>query len=295
VDKDNTVIGFIGTGVMGRSMAGHLIKNGYRLHVYNRTKAKAETLIGDGATWENSTALLAACCDVIVTIVGFPKDVEQVYFGSDGLIENARPDTCLIDMTTSEPELAARIDEECRKLGLHALDAPVSGGDTGARQARLSVMVGGEEDVFNAVLPLFETMGRNIVLQGKAGSGQHTKMANQIAIASNMMGVCEALAYATKSGLDPSRVLESIESGAAGSWSLSNLGPRMIAGNFEPGFFVKHFLKDMKIGLKSARAMGLPTPGLELARSLYGELAEKGHENDGTHGLYRLFSGGRGL
>lgn len=289
LSKENTVIGFIGTGVMGKSMAGHLLKAGYTLHVFNRTKSKAEELIQNNAIWEDSPSDIARNCNVIITIVGFPNDVEEVYLGEKGIIQHAKEGSYLIDMTTSKPNLAVKIYEESKKKGIYALDAPVSGGDTGARQAGLSIMVGGDEEIFDTILPIFQLMGKNIVLQGKAGSGQHTKMCNQIAIASGMMGVCEAIAYAKKSGLDPTTVLKSIEKGAAGSWSLSNLAPRIINDNFEPGFFVKHFIKDMGIAFETAGDMGLDTPGLELAKSLYEKLAEQGGENDGTQALFKLY------
>ncbi|MBD7970847.1 NAD(P)-dependent oxidoreductase [Paenibacillus gallinarum] len=289
VSPEQTTVGFIGTGVMGKSMAGHLQKAGYALHVYTRTAAKAEELIKQGATWHESPASLAAACGVIITMVGYPKDVEEIYLGENGIIANAPSGAYLIDMTTSSPQLAARIYEEALKSGLHALDAPVSGGDIGAKNAKLSIMVGGEKTDYEAVRPIFELMGKNIVHQGPAGAGQHTKMCNQIAIASNMMGVCEALAYAKTSGLDPEIVLKSIETGAAGSWSLSNLGPRMIAGDYEPGFFVKHFIKDMGIALSSAEEMGLQTPGLALAKSLYEELSELGYDDKGTQILYQYY------
>ena len=287
VSPEQTTVGFIGTGVMGKSMAGHLQKAGYALHVYTRTAAKAEELIKQGATWHESPASLAAACGVIITMVGYPKDVEEIYLGENGIIANAPSGAYLIDMTTSSPQLAARIYEEALKSGL--LDAPVSGGDIGAKNATLSIMVGGEKADYEAVRPIFELMGKNIVHQGPAGAGQHTKMCNQIAIASNMMGVCEALAYAKTSGLDPEIVLKSIETGAAGSWSLSNLGPRMIAGDYEPGFFVKHFIKDMGIALSSAEEMGLQTPGLALAKSLYEELSELGYDDKGTQILYQYY------
>ncbi|HEY2494440.1 MAG TPA: NAD(P)-dependent oxidoreductase [Paenibacillus sp.] len=284
---ENTVVGFIGTGVMGRSMAKHIQKAGYPLHVYTRTASKAEELVNDGAVWHDTAAKLAEACDVVITIVGYPKDVEEIYLDADGLVANAKSGAYLIDMTTSSPQLAERIYEASTVKGIHALDAPVSGGDIGAKGGTLSIMVGGDETDFEAVRPLFELMGANIVLQGKAGAGQHTKMCNQIAIASNMMGVCEALAYAKTSGLDANTVLKSIESGAAGSWSLSNLGPRIIAGNDEPGFYVKHFIKDMGIALAAAKDMGLDTPALALSESLYKELADKGYEDKGTQVLYK--------
>ncbi|MCQ6264986.1 NAD(P)-dependent oxidoreductase [Fictibacillus sp. WQ 8-8] len=280
-------IGFIGTGVMGKSMAAHLLKAGHSVHIYTRTREKAEELLSQGAEWKSTVAEVAQASQVVVTMVGYPSDVEEVYFGENGILENAAKGSYVMDMTTSSPRLAEKISSTAKELGLHALDAPVSGGDVGAREARLSIMAGGEKEDFEAVLPILQLMGQNIVYQGKAGAGQHTKMCNQIAIASGMIGVCEAIIYAEKAGLDPSTVLKSIESGAAGSWSLSNLAPRIIKGNFEPGFYVKHFIKDMKIALESAEEMGLLTPGLKLAKDLYEELAEIGEENSGTHALYK--------
>ncbi|MDM5201466.1 NAD(P)-dependent oxidoreductase [Fictibacillus enclensis] len=285
--SEKKTVGFVGTGVMGKSMAAHLLKAGHPVHIYTRTKEKAEDLIQQGAQWKNTVAEVAQTSQVVISMVGYPSDVEEVYFGEKGILENAEEGTYLIDMTTSSPLLAQKIDARAKELNLHALDAPVSGGDVGAREARLSIMVGGEKEDFEAVLPVFELMGQNIVYQGKAGAGQHTKMCNQIAIASGMIGVCEAVIYAEKAGLDPNTVLKSIESGAAGSWSLSNLAPRIINGNFEPGFYVKHFIKDMKIALESAGEMGILTPGLQLAKDLYEELAEMGEENSGTHALYK--------
>lgn len=286
---ETTVIGFVGIGVMGKSMAGHLLEAGYQVRVYNRTKAKAEDLLRQGAIWEKTLADLAANCNVIVTMIGYPKDVEIVYLGDDGLLNNAKPGTYFLDMTTSSPELAVRIYREAKVRGLQALDAPVSGGDVGAQEARLAIMVGGEPEAFANVRPILELMGKNIVLQGAAGAGQHTKMCNQIAIASNMMGVCEAMAYAKKAGLDPKLVLKSIETGAAGSWSLSNLAPRMLSGNFEAGFYVKHFIKDMKIAIESAQQMDLDTPGLQQAIKLYNQLSSQGEENSGTQALFKLY------
>ena len=281
-------IGFIGTGVMGKSMAGHILAAGHRLHVYNRTKAKAGELIERGAIWHDRPDELAGACDLIFTVVGYPSDVEQLYLGKSGLIASGKPGAYFVDMTTSSPALARRIYDAAKERGIHVLDAPVSGGDIGAREARLSIMVGGDRETFEAVRPILGLMGTNIVLQGGPGAGQHTKMCNQIAIAGGMMGVCESLAYASRAGLDPKTVLASIETGAAGSWSLSNLGPRIIDGNFEPGFYVKHFIKDMKIALESADEMGLDLPGLALARSLYERLAALGYEDKGTHALYLL-------
>lgn len=289
INKENMAIGFIGTGVMGKSMAGHLVQAGYGVKVYNRTKARTEELVQMGAEWKETVAELAAECDVIITMVGYPKDVEEVYLGEKGIVAQAKPGSYLIDMTTSTPSLAQRIYEQAQAKGLFSLDAPVSGGDVGAKEARLAIMVGGDQEAFAAMLPIFNIMGKNIVLQGAAGAGQHTKMCNQVAIASNMIGVCEAMAYAEKAGLSPETVLKSIETGAAGSWSLSNLAPRMIAGDFKPGFYVKHFIKDMVIALDSARDMGLMTPGLELAKSLYDELATRGEENSGTQVLFKHY------
>ena len=287
--KGKTTVGFIGLGVMGHSMAGHVLRGGFDVLVYNRSKQKTLDLLTQGAVWKDDIFSLAEKSDIVVTMVGYPKDVEEVYLGERGIVSAARPGTVLIDMTTSSPKLAERIAAAAARKGLFALDAPVSGGDKGAREATLSIMVGGDEAVFEDMLPLFQLMGKNIVLQGGPGSGQHTKMANQIAIASNMMGVCEALAYAKKSGLDTERVLSSISGGAAGSWSLSNLAPRILAGNFAPGFFVKHFIKDMKIALEEADRMGMDAPGLKQAFALYEELAAKGCENDGTHALFKLY------
>jgi len=287
--KGKTTVGFIGLGVMGHSMAGHVLRGGFDVLVYNRSKQKTLDLLTQGAVWKDDIFSLAEKSDIVVTMVGYPKDVEEVYLGERGIVSAARPGTVLIDMTTSSPKLAERIAAAAARKGLFALDAPVSGGDKGAREATLSIMVGGDEAVFEDMLPLFQLMGKNIVLQGGPGSGQHTKMANQIAIASNMMGVCEALAYAKKSGLDTERVLSSISGGAAGSWSLSNLAPRILAGNFAPGFFVKHFIKDMKIALEEADRMGMDAPGLKQAFALYEELAAKGCENDGTHALFKRY------
>ncbi len=287
--EQKPTVGFIGIGVMGRSMAGHLLDAGYSVHVYNRTQAKAKDLVDRGAQWQSSPGKVAAAADVIITIVGFPVDVESVYLGEDGVLAQARSGSLAIDMTTSCPNLASRIAQEAAAKGIEVLDAPVSGGDIGAREARLSIMVGGSVSGFERALPLFEIMGKNIVHQGPAGSGQHTKMCNQIAIASGMMAISEAMAYAKKSGLQPETVLKSIESGAAGSWSLTNLAPRVLKGDYAPGFFVKHFIKDMKIAIESAQAMGLDLPGLQLAKKLYDQLASKGCEDDGTQALFKLY------
>lgn len=289
---DKETIAFIGTGVMGRSMAGHLLAAGYPLNVYTRTKAKADPLVSQGAVWKDSVAEASKDSQIVITIVGFPNDVEAVYLGDDGIVANAKPGSLLIDMTTSSPDLAVRIHEQAKSKGSESLDAPVSGGDIGAREARLSIMVGGGQEAFERATPAFEKMGKNIVLQGSAGSGQHTKMCNQVAIASGMVSICEAMAYAKKSGLDPMTVLKSIESGAAGSWSLSNLAPRFLKGNFDPGFFVKHFIKDMRIALESAERMNLELPGLAQAKKLYEKLASQGGEDYGTQALFKLYEAG---
>ncbi|MFI5460235.1 MAG: NAD(P)-dependent oxidoreductase [Isosphaerales bacterium] len=280
-----TRIGWIGTGVMGSSMCGHLIAAGYRATVFNRTAEKARPLVEKGARLADSPQAVADASDVVFTIVGYPRDVREVTLGESGTLAGARPGTVLVDMTTSEPALALEIDHAARARNVHAVDAPVSGGDVGAREARLSIMIGGEREVVDALRPLFATMGKTIIHQGPAGAGQHTKMVNQVLIATNMIGVCEALLYAFKAGLDLNVVLESVGSGAAGSWSLNNLGPRIIAGNFEPGFFVEHFLKDMGIALAEARRMGLSLPGLALAEQLYRAVAAQGYARKGTHAL----------
>ena len=283
-------IGFIGLGVMGRSMASNLLKAGFHLTVYNRTKASADKLLGAGAVWADSPAEVMRAADAVITIVGYPRDVEQVYFGEKGLFEGFSAGKLVIDMTTSSPILAERIGKKAAELGGEALDAPVSGGDVGARDAKLTIMAGGSEKAFKEAEPLFAAMGKEWRLQGGWGAGQHTKMANQIAIASNMMGVCEALTYARRAGLNPENVLAAIYGGAAGSFSMSNLAPRMLKGDFKPGFYVKHFIKDMGIALDCAHQMKLELPGLELADRLYRKLAEQGGENDGTQALYKLYN-----
>jgi 3-hydroxyisobutyrate dehydrogenase len=282
-------IAFIGTGVMGRSMAGHLLKAGHRLHVHNRTRARAQALLDAGAHWHDSAGAAAAEADFVFTIVGFPADVEEVYLSPDGIVARARRGAVLVDLTTSSPLLARRIAAAAGARGLAALDAPVSGGDVGAREARLVIMVGGDPAAFARARPLLETMGRNIVLHGGSGAGQHCKMANQISIASIMMSWCEALTYARRAGLDPARVIESIGGGAAASWSLNHLAPRALQGDFAPGFYVKHFLKDMRIALESAAEMQLDLPGLALAKRLYDDVAGRGWEDNGTQVLWRYY------
>jgi 3-hydroxyisobutyrate dehydrogenase len=280
-----TRIGWIGTGVMGSSMCGHLIAAGYQATVYNRSRSKTKGLVERGAKEAGSPRAVAETSDVTFTIVGFPRDVREVTLGPDGTLAGARPESILVDMTTSEPALAVEVFEAAKAKGVHSIDAPVSGGDIGAREARLSIMIGGEPEIVAALQPLFQTMGKTIVHQGPAGAGQHTKMVNQVLIASNMIGVCEGLLYGFKAGLDLNLVMQSVASGAAGSWSLSNLGTRMIAGNFDPGFFVEHFLKDMGIALAESRRMKLALPGLALAEQLYRAVEAQGDGRKGTHAL----------
>jgi 3-hydroxyisobutyrate dehydrogenase len=285
ISPTSTRLGWIGTGVMGTSMCGHLLAAGYAVTVFNRTRGRAEPLLARGAAWAETPAAVARAADVVFTMVGYPADVRAVLLGADGALAGAAPGAILVDMTTSEPSLAVEIAARAAAQGVHSVDAPVSGGDVGAREARLSIMVGGERAVVDALAPLFQIMGKTIVHQGGPGAGQHTKMVNQILIATNMIGVCEALLYGYRAGLDLPTVLASVGSGAAGSWSLANLGPRIIANRFEPGFFVEHFIKDMGIALAEARRMGLALPGLALAQQLYLALAAQGHARDGTHAL----------
>jgi 3-hydroxyisobutyrate dehydrogenase len=284
-DPGSTRIGWIGTGVMGRWMCQHLISKGYKATVYNRSKAKAQPLLEQGAAWAGTPKQVAQASDIVFAIVGFPKDVREVFLGSDGALAGARAGAILVDMTTSEPALAVEIYQAARAKGVHSVDAPVSGGDVGAKNAALSIMTGGDTEVLEALKPCLECMGKTIIHQGGAGAGQHTKMVNQILIASNMVGVCEALLYAFKSGLDAKTVLQSVGVGAAGSWSLNNLGPRIIDRNFEPGFFVEHFIKDMGIALDEAKRLGLVLPGLALANQLYLAVQAQGYGRKGTHAL----------
>lgn len=285
INPTSTRVGWIGTGVMGQSMCGHLIDAGYRATVFNRSPDKLKGLVAKGATAAASPRQVAEQSDVVFTIVGFPRDVEQVILGSDGVLEGCSEGMTIVDMTTSQPSLAERIADAAGKLGVSSIDAPVSGGDTGARNAALSIMIGGDADDVTRVRPLFELMGKTIVHQGPAGRGQHTKMVNQTLIASGMIAVCEGLLYATKAGLDLPTVLQSVSSGAAGSWSLSNLAPRMIDGDFDPGFFVEHFIKDMGIALDEAAKLNLSLPGLAMAHQLYQAVAAQGHQKDGTQAL----------
>ena len=281
----STKVGWIGTGVMGTSMSGHLIDKGFATTVYNRTKERAKPLLDKGAKWADSPRAVAEQTDVIFTIVGFPRDVRQVILGEQGALAGCKEGNILVDMTTSEPSLAVEIAKAAKAKGVHSVDAPVSGGDIGAKEARLSIMIGGDKAIVEALQPCWEAMGKTIVHQGPPGAGQHTKMVNQTLIATNMIGVCEALLYAYKAGLDLNTVMQSVASGAAGSWSLSNLGTRIIANNFDPGFFVEHFIKDMGIALDEANRMGLALPGLALSKQLYLALQAQGHGRAGTHAL----------
>ena len=280
-----TRIGWIGLGVMGAPMCGHLRAAGYETSVFSRTREKARPLLDAGAVWAESPEDVAQRSDVTFSLVGFPADVREVVLGGRGALAGCAPGSVLVDMTTSAPALAREIARAAQARGVHSVDAPVSGGDVGAREARLSIMVGGAAEAVAAVRPLLEVMGRTVVHQGGPGAGQHTKLVNQTLIASNMVGVCEGLLYALRAGLDPERVLESVASGAAGSWSLANLAPRMLAGDFAPGFFVEHFLKDMSLALEEADRMGLELPGLALARRVYAHLAATGRGRDGTQAL----------
>jgi 3-hydroxyisobutyrate dehydrogenase len=278
-------IGWIGTGVMGAPMAGHLLGAGYPVSVFNRTRSRAEELIAAGATWRDSPAELAADCDAVFLMLGYPADVSETVLGEGAVLEALASGSLLIDMTTSEPALAQEIHRAAIAKGVHALDAPVSGGDVGARNATLVIMVGGEAEAYAQAQPLLSVLGQTIVHQGGAGSGQQTKMMNQIAIAAGMIGICEALVYAHRAGLDLARAIDTIKDGAAGSWSLTNYGPRLLRGDLEPGFKVDHFIKDLGIALSDARRLGVSLPGTALAQQLYVAAASQGLGQKGTHAL----------
>ncbi len=288
-------IGWIGTGVMGRSMCGHLLKAGSAVSVFTRTREKASDLLKAGASWCAAPAEVARGSEVVFTMVGFPSDVEQVYLAADGILAGARGGSLVVDMTTSEPSLARRIHAEAKARSVASLDAPVSGGDIGAREAKLAIMVGGEREAFDRALPLFKRMGETIALMGGPGAGQHTKMVNQITIAGNMIGVVESLLYAHKAGLGLDAVIDIIGKGAAASWSLNNLGRRIAKGDFNPGFYIKHFVKDMGIALQEAKAMKLSLPGLALVNQFYVAAQAQGLENLGTQGLYRVLAAMNGV
>ncbi len=281
-------IGWIGTGVMGKSMCTHILKKGYALSVYNRTREKAGELCKEGASWLATPGDVAAASDVTFTMVGEPADVEQVILGKGGVLERSRPGSVIVDMTTSEPSLARRIYEEAKDKSVSSLDAPVSGGDVGAREGTLAIMAGGDEEAFKQVLPVFELMGKNIAYMGGPGTGQHTKMSNQIVIAAAMVGVVESLLYARRAGLDLDAVIDIIGKGAASSWSLNQLGRRIVKGDFAPGFYIRHFVKDMGIALLEARRMKLSLPGLALANQFYTAAMAEGLETEGTQALYKV-------
>ena len=284
-EPGTTRVGWIGTGVMGLSMCGHVLDAGYDVTVHNRTRDRAQPLLERGATWADTPGAVAAASDVVCSIVGYPGDVREVLLGDDGALSGAAAGSVLVDLTTSEPSLAVEIAGAAAARGVASVDAPVSGGDVGARNATLSIMVGGDEEAVERVRPLFETFGKTIVRQGGPGAGQHTKMVNQTLIAGAMIGVCEALLYAYRAGLDLETVLSSVEPGAAGSWSLTNYAPRMLRGDFEPGFVVEHFVKDMGIALAEARRMNLSLPGLALVQQLYVALMAQGQGRKGTQSL----------
>jgi 3-hydroxyisobutyrate dehydrogenase len=287
-------IGWIGTGVMGASMAGHLQKAGHEMVVYNRSRAKAEDLIRRGATWCGTPAEIASGAEIVFTMVGNPRDVEEVYMGGHGVFSAGGPARIVVDMSTSRPSLARVLAEKAGSLGMESLDAPVSGGDVGARNAALAIMVGGKKETFEEVLPLFQLMGKTISLMGGPGAGQHTKMCNQILVAGTMIGVCESLLYAVKVGLDPQAVIDVIGKGAASSYLINTLGPRIVQGDYAPGFMVEHFIKDMGIALAEAEAVGLSLPGLSLVKELYSAVKGQGHGRDGHQILYlvlKRFSG----
>ena len=282
-------IGFIGVGVMGRGMVANLLKRGHEVTVYTRTKAKAQVVLDAGARWADSPAQAASQAQAVITIVGYPKDVEQVYFGPQGVLEGAKPGAVLIDMTTTSPKLSQRIYQAAKAKGLAALDAPVSGGDAGARQGTLAIMVGGDREAFDRMMPVFEAMGQNIRYEGGPGCGQHAKMANQIAIAGTLAGVCEALTYARKAGLDQSLLIDTIKTGAAGSWQLTGNGTKMVAGDYAPGFYIKHFIKDMKLAGEEGADRGLELPVLQTVLAMFQQLDQAGYGDEGTQALIRKY------
>ncbi|MFW9781056.1 MAG: NAD(P)-dependent oxidoreductase [Candidatus Heimdallarchaeota archaeon] len=288
-------VGWIGTGVMGKSMCRHILNAGYEVSIYNRTKKKSEDLVKIGAIWRPNAKEVAENSDIIFTIVGYPKDVEEIFFGEQGIMEGIKPNSIIVDMTTSEPTLAQRIYQQIQMKESFFIDAPVSGGDIGAREGTLAIMAGGDKEIYEKVLPFFNLMGKNVAYMGKAGAGQHTKMSNQILIASTMIGVVESLLYAYKAGNDLIKVINVIGKGAAGCWSINNLGPRIVKENFDPGFFIKHFVKDMGIALQEAKQMNLALPGLALAYQFYVSAIAMGLENLGTQGLYKVFAKMNGI
>lgn len=278
-------LGWIGAGVMGVPMCGHLLSAGYSLRINSRTRSKADALITQGAAWCESPAQVAACSDIIFTMVGRPGEVRDVYFAERGVFTGLRAGSIVVDMGTTPPSLTSEISQRARAMQAHALDAPVSGGDVGAINATLSIMVGGDAASFNAVRPLFDCMAKTVTWMGQAGNGQHAKMANQLVVAGTMIGVCEALVYAARAGVDLDTLVSVISQGAAGCWTLDNLAPRIITGDDAPGFMVDHFVKDLGIALQEAEQMGLSLPGLELATVLYKKVQDIGHGQSGTQAL----------
>lgn len=282
-------IAFIGAGVMGRGMISNLLASGYSVRVYTRTKASAQPCVKQGALWCDTVKDAVRGAEAVITIVGYPKDVEQVYFGEGGILENAAPGTYVIDMTTSSPRLAVKIWEKAKEKGMFALDAPVSGGDTGAKNGTLTVMAGGDRQAFESCVPIFEAVGKSIRYCGQAGSGQHTKMANQIAIAGAVAGVAEAISYAEEAGLDPVETLTTISSGAAGSWQMSNNGMKMAREDYAPGFYIKHFIKDMALAVEEADARALNLPVLRDVLNMYRDMEKDGLGDEGTQAIIKAY------
>jgi len=295
MEEKKAKIGWVGTGVMGNPMCGHIVDAGYAVTVFTRTKAKADNLLKQGAGWAPTPRETAAQSDIVFTIVAYPRDVEQVILSDDGVLSGLKEGGIIVDMTTSSPNLAVRIYEEAKKKGIRSIDAPVSGGDIGARNAALSIMAGGDREAFDEVLPFFKMMGKSITYMGGPGKGQHTKMSNQIHIATTMIGAVECLLYAYKAGLDLNEMIKAVGSGAAGSWTINNLGPRIVSRNFDPGFFIEHFIKDMGIALDEAKRMNLSLPGLSIAHQFYISAKALGLEKQGTHALTLVFEKMNGI
>ncbi len=286
IDKSSVNVGWVGTGIMGAAMCERIMEGGYSLYVYNRSRHKSEALIKKGARWCGSSSEVADASDVVFTMVGFPSDVREVYFGRKGIFSSPVPGKVLVDMTTTEPSLAVEIYNKARELGSDSVDAPVSGGDVGAKSGRLSIMVGGDEQVVDSIMPFLSLLGHQIVYEGRAGMGQHAKMCNQITVAGIMTGICEALLYCSKSGLSQEKMIKTVCAGAASTWLMESLGPRIIKGDFSPGFFVEHFIKDLGIAVREAEKLNLSLPGLKLAKQLYEKTEEIGHGRSGTQALY---------
>ena len=286
ISNENTRIGWIGTGIMGKPMCGHVLSGGYRTSIYNRTKSKAEELINKGAVWCTSPEEVAKNSDIIFTILGFPEDVREVYFGKEGIFTSLKSGTVLVDMTTTEPSLSIEIYNKAKDKGVYAVDAPVSGGDVGAINAKLSIMVGGDEEIVSSIIPLLKLLGHQIVYEGGPGAGQHTKVCNQITVGGVMTGICEALLYSYKAGLDPDTMIKTVCAGAASTWLMENLGPRIIDNDFKPGFFVEHFIKDLGIAIAECKRMNLDLPGLNLSMELYEKTRDLGYGKLGTQALF---------